>query len=176
MVNAGEGTSLSLIFSCFAMSSTVSLLFWGISSLAFPSFCGCGWMARALCIRHTRTAIFKHINPLIHNSTRESIVPILSTHALMNLSTWYTFCPQKSITDRCSSQVSLLRSNSHTNCEANRLALPTPALSIFFERIKVRKLFEDPSYVWVLSLFVLPCVGSGVATGWSPSKGSYRHN
>jgi hypothetical protein len=28
-----------------------------------------------LCINHTRTAIFKHLNPLIHNSTRESVVP-----------------------------------------------------------------------------------------------------
>jgi hypothetical protein len=67
--------------------------------------CGCGWMARALCISHTLMALLKHFNPPIHNSTRESIVPILSTLALMNLSTWYTFCPQKPITDRCSSLV-----------------------------------------------------------------------
>jgi hypothetical protein len=64
----------------------------------------------------------------------------------------------------CNSQVSLpcspLRSNSYTNCKVNRLALPTshmtpynthpltstpPALSIFFDHIKERKLFKDPS-------------------------------
>jgi hypothetical protein len=63
---------------------------------------------------------------------------------------------------RCNSLVLLpwspLGSNSHTNCKDNRLALTTshmkpyntpnptpPALSIFFENIKVWKLFEDPS-------------------------------
>jgi hypothetical protein len=106
----------------------------------FPSsffiLCGfvCGWMTRVLCIIHIRTAIFKYLNPLIHNFTRESIFPILSTHMLINLSTRYTFCPQKSVSQIvappwCNSQVSLpcstLCSNSHINCKANRLALLT---------------------------------------------------
>jgi hypothetical protein len=39
-------------------------------------------------------AIFKYLNPLIHNSIRDSIGPIPSTHGLMNLSTWYAFCLQ----------------------------------------------------------------------------------
>jgi hypothetical protein len=158
-----------LVFSCFVISSTVTLLLWTISSIAlFFVLCDCGWMARALCINHTCMAISKYFNPLIHNSTRErALSPILSTHALMNLSTWCTFWPQKTLSQIvappwCNSQVSLacppLRSNSHTNCKVNRLALPTshmapyyppppPTLSICFEHVKVRKLFEDPSYI-----------------------------
>jgi hypothetical protein len=109
-------------------------------------------------------AIFKHFNPLILNSTRDTIVSIPSTHVLINLSTWYTSCPQRNVSQIicppwCNSQVSqpcsLLCGNSHTNCKVDRLALPTsymspyntsPALSIFFENIKVQKLLEDPSY------------------------------
>lgn len=129
--------------------------------------CGCGWTTRALCISHTCTAIFKHFNPLIHNFVRESIVPILSTHVLMNLSTWYTFCPQKIISQIiaspwCNSQVllpcSLLHSNSRTYCKVNRLAFltshmttyntsPPLPLFIFFKNVEVRKLFEDPSCI-----------------------------
>jgi len=52
----------------------------------------------ALCIRHTSAAIFKHFNPLIDDSTRQNFIPILSTHAEINLCSWHTFCPKKTLT------------------------------------------------------------------------------
>jgi hypothetical protein len=84
-----------MIFSCFTFLSTVTNPLSRISSLAFFILCscGCGWMTRTLCISHTCMAILKHFHPLIHNSMRHSIAPILSTHALQNLSTYYTFSP-----------------------------------------------------------------------------------
>jgi hypothetical protein len=95
--------------------------------------CGCGWTTWALCISHICTVIFKNFNPLLHNSTRVSIVPILSTHVLMNLSTWCTICPQKTYHRLLLllgailkfHLFSPLRSNSHTNCKVNRLAFLT---------------------------------------------------
>uniref|UniRef100_A0A8C4SA34 non-specific serine/threonine protein kinase n=1 Tax=Erpetoichthys calabaricus TaxID=27687 RepID=A0A8C4SA34_ERPCA len=41
-------------------------------------------------------AIFEHFNPLIDDSTGENFIPILSTHAEINLYSWHIFCPQKS--------------------------------------------------------------------------------
>jgi hypothetical protein len=121
------------------------------------------WHSQERSVSHTHLAIFKHFSPLIHNFTRETIVPLLSTHAMMNLSTWYTFCPQKNVSQNvappwCNSQVLLLCSplcsNSHIKCKVNRLTLPTghmtpyntsfPNFSIFFKNIKAQKLFEDP--------------------------------
>jgi hypothetical protein len=86
-----------LIFSCSAVSSTIILVFSRISSIALSSLSVIVAVctSQVLCISHTCVVTFKHFGPLIHNSTRESIVPILSTLALINLSTWYTFYPQE---------------------------------------------------------------------------------
>jgi hypothetical protein len=64
------------------------------SSIFIPCSSGCGWTTPVLCISHTCTGIFKHINPPTYNSTRHSIVPILSSYLLMNLCTWCTLCPR----------------------------------------------------------------------------------
>ena len=65
-------------------------------SFFIPSGRGCSWTYGALCIRHTRAAIFEHFSPLIDDSKRENFIPILSTHSTeMNLCSWHTFCPQK---------------------------------------------------------------------------------
>jgi hypothetical protein len=40
-------------------------------------------------LSHVPAGTVFHLDGAIHSSTRES------THALMNLSTWYNFCPQK---------------------------------------------------------------------------------
>jgi len=64
-------------------------------SFFIPRGRDCSWTSGALCIRHIRAAIFKHLNPLIDNSTRENFIPILCTHAEMNLCSRHTFCPQK---------------------------------------------------------------------------------
>ena len=64
-------------------------------SFFIPRGRDCSWTSGALCIRHTRAAIFEHFNPLIDDSTRENFIPILSTHAEMNLCIRHTFCPQK---------------------------------------------------------------------------------
>ena len=64
-------------------------------SFFIPHGCGCSWTSRALCIRHTRAAIFKRFNPFIDDSTRENLFPILSTHVEMNLCSRHTLCPQK---------------------------------------------------------------------------------
>ena len=40
-------------------------------SFFIPRGRGCNWTSEALCIHHTRAAIFEHFNPLIDDSTRE---------------------------------------------------------------------------------------------------------
>jgi hypothetical protein len=91
--------------------------------------CGCGWMTWVLHMSHTHAATFKHS---VHSYTtlRYSTVPKLRIHVLINLFTWYTFCPQKNAPQTIAppwfnSQVSLARSplhsNSHTNFKVNRL-------------------------------------------------------
>jgi hypothetical protein len=121
-----------LMFSCSAVSSVLKNQF--PSTFFILCGCGSGWTTRALCLSHIYMAIVKHFNPLIHYFMEESIFPILSTHVLMNLSTWYTFYQQKYISQNvappwCNSHVSLpcslLHSNSHINCKINRLALLT---------------------------------------------------
>ena len=79
------------LFSCY--SSVFTNQFQG--SFLIPRGRGCSWTSGALCICHTRVAIFEHFNPLVDNSTRENFIPILSTHAEMNLCSRHTFCPQK---------------------------------------------------------------------------------
>jgi hypothetical protein len=72
-----------LIVICFAISSTVTLLFWRISSITLSSFCAVVAVHMLIC---------KHFNPFIHNCYERQHFPHTE---LMNLSTWYTFCPQK---------------------------------------------------------------------------------
>jgi len=64
-------------------------------SFFIPRGRGCSWTSGALCIRHTRATILEHFNPLIDDSTTENFIPILSTHAEINLCSRHTFCPQK---------------------------------------------------------------------------------
>jgi len=64
-------------------------------SFLIPHGCGCSWKTGALCNRQTHAAIFKHFIPHIDNSTRENFIPILSTHAEMNLCSRHTFYSQK---------------------------------------------------------------------------------
>ena len=78
-------------FNCY--SSVFTNQFEG--SFFIPRGRGCNWTFEALCIHHTRAAIFEHFDPLIDDSTRENFIPILSTHADMNLCSRHTFCPQK---------------------------------------------------------------------------------
>jgi hypothetical protein len=95
----------------------------------FPSrffiLCGCGTSAH--------TDIFKNFISLMNSSTKESIVPILSTHALIYPPDTPSI-PTRNVSQigappQCMSQVSLPclphRSNFHSNCKVNRLALPT---------------------------------------------------
>jgi len=79
------------LFNCYSSVSTNQFQ----GSFFIPRGCGCSWTSGMLCIRHTRAAIFEHFNPLIDNSTRQNFIPILSTHAEMNLCSRHTFCPQK---------------------------------------------------------------------------------
>lgn len=83
---------------------------------------------------HIHITIFKHFSPLVHNFTNEYFVSVLGSYALMNLYTWYTFCPQE--TDdrlllilktmlKLHCHIHYFRSNSHTNCKVNKLALTT---------------------------------------------------
>jgi hypothetical protein len=147
--------------------STITLLFWRISSLAPSSFRVVGWPERS----HQLHAYghYKHFNPLIHNSI--CIVPILSTHALMNLSTWYTFCPQEMHHSLLLLLGAILKFRCHVHCFVHTLTLISrstglpcqlvtwhltippapPTFSIFFENIKMWKLFEDLSYIQWLS-------------------------
>jgi hypothetical protein len=87
-----------LIFSCFEISSTHS----SVLKNQFPSFLHSvrlwlwfGWPEPSASV----TLVRPFLNISIHLYTtlreRESIVTILNTHALMNLFTWCTFCPQK---------------------------------------------------------------------------------
>ena len=64
-------------------------------SFLIPHGCGCSWKTGALCNRQTHAAIFENSNPLIDDSTRENLIPILSTHKEMNLCSWHMFYPQK---------------------------------------------------------------------------------
>jgi len=64
-------------------------------SFFIPRGRGCSWTSGALCIRHTRAAIFEHFNLLIDDSTRDSFIPILSTHEEMNLCSRHSFSTQK---------------------------------------------------------------------------------
>jgi len=77
------------LFNCY--SSVFTNQFQG--SFIIPRGRGCCWTSGALCIRHTRAAILEHFSPLIDVSTRENFIPILSTHAEMNLCSRHTFCP-----------------------------------------------------------------------------------
>jgi hypothetical protein len=176
-----------LIFNRFASSSNLHS---SVLKNQFPSSfsilcgCGCGWMTQELCISPTRSAIFKHFNPIIRNSMRESSVPILSIHVLMNLSTWYTFCPQETYHRSLLLLDAILKFHCHVHHFIATLALtarssglpwwlvtwhptipPTPtnqALSIFFKNMKVWKLFEDPLYTGCMShIFLLYSHHSG---------------
>jgi len=63
-------------------------------SFFIPRGRGCSWTPECSA-SHTRAAIFKHFNPLTDDSMRENFIPILSTHAEMNLCSQHAFCPQK---------------------------------------------------------------------------------
>ena len=54
-------------------------------SFFIPRGRGCSWKSGALCLRQIHAAIFKHFNPLINDSTRKNLIPILSTYMEMNL-------------------------------------------------------------------------------------------
>ena len=145
-------------------------------SFFIPRGRGCSWTSGALCIRHTRAAIFEYFSPLIDDSTRQNFIPILRTHAEMNLCSRHT-CPQKAYDwtlflfgaiykFRCLLHHSvttlilyckvsrLVRLTSHmtppewlvTWHSQTRQITTPPALTVSRENIKVRKLVEDPSY------------------------------
>ena len=92
-----QRTGRTNTFSLPATSSAVILLFSRISSRVLSSFLEvvavAGRPERFASV--TLVAIFEHFNPLIDNSTRENFIPILSTHAEMNLCSRHTCCPQK---------------------------------------------------------------------------------
>jgi hypothetical protein len=109
-------------------------------------------------------------NISIHSSTIlwENFIPILSTHAELNLCSRHTFCPQKAYDWSLFlfGVIYKFRSNLHHSMTtlvltARSAGLPNwlvtwhsqtwpitapPALTISREKIKVWKLFEDPSY------------------------------
>jgi hypothetical protein len=97
-----------------------------------------------------------------HTQLCESIVPILSTYTLINLSTWYTFCQEKTYHSSVFRVSAILKFhyhvhhfiNPHTNWKVNRLALltshmtpyntpqlPPPPLSWFFQKYKIVETF-----------------------------------
>ena len=108
-------------------------------SFFIPRGCGCRWTSGALCIRHTRAAIFEHFSPLVDDSARENFIPILSTHAEMNLCSRHTFCPQKAY-DRTLflfGAICKFRSHLHhsvttiiLNCKVDRLARLTSHMTL----------------------------------------------
>jgi hypothetical protein len=136
--------------------------------------CGCGWTTWALCISHTRMTISKYFSPLIHSSSRESIVPILSTMC-------WSICPPGTPSCRLLLLLgAVLKFLCHVHCFVATLTLTTrstglpcslvtwhltisstptpPALPNFFENIKVWKLLEDPSYIcvyWILFIIII---------------------
>jgi hypothetical protein len=125
-----------LIFSHPAISPTVTLLLWGIRSLALPSFCAvvavvgqpeCSvsvtlvWPFLTFQSTHTQLSEIEHCPHTVHTFTEEFVH---LAHLLPTKNVLQIVAPPC-----CSSQVSLpcslLRRNSHTNCKVNRLALPT---------------------------------------------------
>jgi hypothetical protein len=121
-----------MIFSCFAISSTITLLFWLISSLALFSFCEvvavAGWPESSALVTLTRS--FWNISNHSYTILQETALFPYSAHMH-----WW-ICPPGTLSAHkktrhpwCNSQVPLprspLHSNPHTNCKISRLALPT---------------------------------------------------
>jgi len=154
------------LFNCY--SSVFTNQFQG--SFFIPRGRGCSWTPGALCIRHTRAAIFEHFIPLIDDSTRENFIPMLSTHAEMNLCSRHTLCPQKAYgrTPFLFDAICKFRSRLHhsvttqiINYKVSRLARLTSHMTLsdttnyyYYprphrsrENIKVRELFELSSYM-----------------------------
>jgi len=136
-MNQGKGRTNTYIqsscnlFNCY--SSVFTNQFQG--SFFIPRGRGCSWTSRALCIRHTRAAIFEHFSSLIDDSTREKFIPILSTHAEMNLCSQHTFCPLKMLF--LFGAIYKFRSHLHhsvtiliLNCKVSRLARLTSHMTL----------------------------------------------
>ena len=119
-----------------------------------------------LSVSVTLVRPFSNISVHSDDSTRENFIPILSTHAEMNLCSRHTFCPQKAYDQTLFLFGAICKFRSHLrhsvttlilHCKVSRLArltshmtrpiTTTPALTVFCENIKVRKLFENPSYL-----------------------------
>ena len=108
-------------------------------SFVIPRGRGCRWTSGALCIRHTRAAIFEHFNPLTDNSTRQNFIPTLSTHAETNLCSRHIFCPQKPYDETLFLFGAIYKFRSHLhhsvttvilNCKVSRLARMTSHMTL----------------------------------------------
>jgi hypothetical protein len=108
---------------------------------------------------------------------RENFIPILSTHAEMNLCSRHTFCPQKAYDRTLFLFGAIYKFRSHLhhsvttlilNCKVSQLARPTshmtlsdtpnyysPTLTVSREKINVWKLYELPSYLPTQSMLQL---------------------